>query len=67
MEDKKRYYAYVLRLWLARDSDQPQWHTSLEDTRNGERRGFASLAALFEFLNQQTDQRGEQEPKPKER
>jgi hypothetical protein len=59
MEDKKRYYSYVLRMWLAGDKEQSQWHTSLEDTRTGERRGFASLPALFEYLDQQTGQPGE--------
>lgn len=66
MEDPQRYYSYLLRVWLAGDPDQPQWHASLEDTHTGERRGFASLAALYEYLNQQTGLQGEQEPKSKE-
>lgn len=52
MEAEQRYYSYVLRVWLAGDRDQPHWHASLEDTHTGERRGFASLAALCEYLNQ---------------
>ncbi len=67
MEERQRYYSYVLRVWLAGDRDQSQWHASLEDTRSGERRGFASLAALCDYLNQQTGQVCEQEHNPQER
>ena len=54
MEGGQRYYSYLLRVWLAGDKDQPHWRASLEDTRSGERRGFASLRALCEYLHQQT-------------
>jgi hypothetical protein len=67
MGDEQRYYSYILRVWLAGDRDQPQWHASLEDTHTGERRGFASLAALNAYLNQQTGLQAEQEHGFKER
>jgi hypothetical protein len=59
MADGQRYYAYLLRVWLAGDNDQPHWRASLEDTHSGERRGFASLVALCEYLDQQTGLLGE--------
>jgi hypothetical protein len=50
------YRAYLLRLWQADGGDdRPEWHASLEDPHTGERRGFADLARLFEFLEEQTD------------
>jgi len=67
MEAEPRYYSYVLRVWLAGDTDQPQWHASLEDTHTGERRGFASLAGLCKFLKQQTGLQHEQEHHLQER
>jgi hypothetical protein len=66
MENGQRYFSFILRMWLAGDTDQPQWHASLEDTRTGERRGFANLAALCEYLNQQAGQQCEQENQSKE-
>jgi hypothetical protein len=49
------YRAYLLRLWQAEQADEVVWHASLEDPHTGERRGFADLARLFEFLEEQTD------------
>ncbi len=49
-----RYFAYMLRLWRARDHDEMVWRASVEDAHTGERRGFASLEMLFEFLREQT-------------
>jgi hypothetical protein len=54
MEEKPHYFSYLLRVWLAGDGCQPQWRASLEDSRTGERIGFASLAAMGEYLEQQT-------------
>jgi hypothetical protein len=31
------------------------WHASLEDPHTGERRGFADLNRMLEFLKEQTD------------
>ena len=55
MTDPRRYRAYLLRLWLAEGDDgQPVWRAALEDARSGERHGFADLARLCAFLDEQT-------------
>lgn len=54
IHEPHRYMAYMLRLWQV-DSDQGlSWRASLENPHTGERRGFASLEALFKFLEEQT-------------
>jgi hypothetical protein len=56
MNDKpRRYLAYMLRLWQISADGELAWRASLESPRTGERRGFASLEALFKFLEEQTD------------
>lgn len=65
-QKREAYYSYVLRMWLVGDTDQPHWHASLEDTRTGERKGFASLAALCEYLTQLIGLPCEQEHNTKE-
>jgi hypothetical protein len=52
MEEPQGYFSYLLRVWLAGDGDQPHWRASLEDTHTSERRGFATLEAMCEFLHQ---------------
>lgn len=47
------YMAYLLRLWRVRDVGVSQWRASLEDAETGERRGFADIDRLCEFLQQQ--------------
>ncbi len=54
MEQKHRYFSFLLRVWLAGNNHQPQWHASLEDTRTGDRKGFPSLEALYTYLKNQT-------------
>lgn len=54
MDEKQRYFSFLLRMWLVVDGSQPQWRASLEDTRTGERTGFASLELLYGYLEQQT-------------
>jgi hypothetical protein len=46
------YHAYLLRLW--RDGDKMPWRATLENPHSGERRGFASLAHLFAYLETHT-------------
>ena len=50
----ERYLAFMLRLWQVDGEGRPTWRASLESPRTGERHGFASLEALFEFLREQT-------------
>jgi len=47
------YVSYLLRLW--RTSKENPWRASLEDPRTGERLGFGSLEALWEFLHGKTE------------
>lgn len=54
MADGRRYSSFLLRVWLVEDKDPPVWRASLEDTRSGERKGFASIEALVKFLREQT-------------
>jgi hypothetical protein len=55
MTEPQRYRVYLLRLWQSNDEDgQPAWRAALEDARTGERHGFADLARLCAFLEQQT-------------
>jgi hypothetical protein len=48
-----RYRAYLLRCW-EESSVQPgqlgTWRFSLEDTRTGQRRGFATIEAMIDCL-----------------
>ncbi|RPJ04209.1 MAG: hypothetical protein EHM37_23555 [Deltaproteobacteria bacterium] len=50
MNASSNYKAYLLRLWLAGDGDQPEWRASLEDPGTGEVRGFSDLDEMVEFL-----------------
>ena len=52
--EKRDYQAYLLRLWRVNTSRGAVWHASLEDSRTGERRGFANLDSLLKFLEEQT-------------
>jgi hypothetical protein len=53
--EQLRYRSYLLRLWQTKSGDELIWRASLEDSQTGERRGFASLDALFTFLRQQAE------------
>ena len=53
--DKRDYQAYLLRLWRVNTGYSMVWHASLEDSRTGERRGFADLSGMFAFLEDQTN------------
>ena len=52
--EQRRYLSYLVRLWQAHDGGALIWRASLEDSRTGARRGFAELARLFAFLEEQT-------------
>lgn len=61
------YLSYLLCLWRASGAGgldgmggKAVWRASLENTRTGERRGFAGLDALFDFLQKQTGERVEE-------
>ena len=44
------YKSYILRVWQVERDGQPAMVASLEDCQTNERRAFASLAALLDFL-----------------
>jgi hypothetical protein len=63
--EPRRYLAYMLRLWQVGSGEEHTWRASLESPRTGERRGFSSLEALFNFLEVNT--RGlERQAQPKD-
>ena len=53
--ERQRYLAYMLRLWQVGE-DKMVWRASLEYAHTGARLGFASLDALFAFLEDETGQ-----------
>ena len=53
-EERRRSISYLLRLWQAEHEGTLVWRASLESAHTGERRGFASLAELYAFLQQET-------------
>ena len=50
MADERRYLAYLVRLWTVHHNGDLVWRASAENAHTGERRAFADLAGLFEFL-----------------
>ena len=67
MTEHRRYRAYLLRVWQADDADGlPVWRAALEDARTGERHGFADLARLCAFLEQQTEEWTRRDTRPPE-
>ncbi|MCP4540371.1 MAG: hypothetical protein GY832_24805 [Chloroflexi bacterium] len=46
------YLSYLLRLWQVSDG-KTAWRASLESSYTGERKGFANLDDLFDFLRTQ--------------
>ena len=59
-EKRTDYLSYLLRLWRENDGERAHgietavWRASLERPQAGERQGFANLADLFAFLEDQT-------------
>ena len=48
--DQPHYLSYLLRLWQVRDGERLVWRALLERPGSGERLGFATPEALFDFL-----------------
>jgi len=53
---EQRYLSYLLRLWQTCDGKTRIWRASLESPGSGERRGFADLKSLFDFLSAEIGQ-----------
>ena len=61
LREEPHYRSYLLRLWRASDDAEPRpavetaaWRASIESVPTGERRDFASLDELFDFVREQT-------------
>jgi hypothetical protein len=48
------YHSYLLRLWRTTDNDCSIWRASLEWPDTHRQQSFATLEALFTFLQAQT-------------
>ena len=57
-EQKQQTMSYLLRLWQTESSEKRIWRASLESARAGERQGFDTLEALFDFLRNRTAEPG---------
>ena len=55
MDIGNNYYAYLLRLW--RENDSAPWRLTLQDSRTGEKIGFADLAQFTTYLEDKTEGR----------
>ena len=52
--EQQDYLSYLLRLWRQENAERPMWRASLKSVQNGKQVGFASLADLFTFLENET-------------
>ncbi len=48
-----RYLSFLLRLWQVKRNGNLEWRASIDNPHTCERRGFASLAALVDYLMEQ--------------
>lgn len=53
-QEPRPYLSYLLRLWQFGSAGGKVWRASLESVQSGERLAFASLRALFEYLQAET-------------
>ncbi len=51
--EQSDYQSYLLRLWRVKEG-QEGWRASLESAQTGERKGFATLDALFDYVRSRT-------------
>ena len=51
---QRGYRSYLLRLWQADLGGEAVWRASLQNPHTHERRGFANLADLVTFLENET-------------
>jgi hypothetical protein len=57
---RKNYQSYLLRLWFEDLNGDGVWRISLENPFSGERRGFANLKDLHEYLNEKMQEENEE-------
>ena len=53
-DESHEYHSFLLRLWRTSSHGNAVWRASLESAQTGERCGFADLASLIAFLEEQT-------------
>jgi hypothetical protein len=53
-DEPHEYHSFLLRLWRTSSHGNAVWRASLESAQTGERCGFADLASLIAFLEEQT-------------
>jgi hypothetical protein len=64
-EEQREYHSYLLRLWRTGSQGNATWRASLESAQTGERHGFADLASLVAFLEEQTGDGSRQDDRSK--
>jgi hypothetical protein len=60
--DKEPYLAYLLRLWPVEVREKVSWRASLQRVGDDDRRGFEDLESLFNYLREETRDRGLVDP-----
>ena len=50
MSKQRPHTVYLLSLWQASTADEPTWRAWLENPCTGQRRGFATLEELMQYL-----------------
>ncbi len=57
LTDQTNYSVFVLRIWQEKEPNWDRgfaWRFSLEDPNTGERKGFTSMEAMIDYLEQHT-------------
>jgi hypothetical protein len=49
------YRSYLLRLWRVKEGGKDVWRASLQDPQSGKRVSFATVEALFAYLQEQLE------------
>lgn len=52
----RRYLAYLLRMWQTQYDGQLVWWASIESPQTGERMGFSSPAAMYDYLKEKMEE-----------
>jgi hypothetical protein len=55
------YRSYLMRLWRVKEGDRDVWRASLQDPQSGERISFATIEALFAYLQEQLERAPDRE------
>jgi len=55
------YISYLLRLWRVKEEGRDVWRASLQDPQSGERISFATVEALFAYLQEQLEKASHRE------